>query len=74
METCMKACMEEKETFKGCQVNYRNDESFWVFQSDKDAITVYYQLNFHTKMEQELANTMCIELKNTQQCKPNVSI
>jgi len=42
METCMKACMEEKETFKGCQVNYRTDESFWVFQSDKDAITVYY--------------------------------
>ena len=70
----MMACMEEKLTFKACQIDYRPDESFWVFQSDKDAITVYFQLNFHTKMEQELANVLCIELKNTRQCKPGVSI
>ena len=74
MESCMMACMEEKLTFKACQIDYRPDESFWVFQSDKDAITVYFQLNFHTKMEQELANVLCIELKNTRQCKPGVSI
>ena len=31
IKSCMNAVMTEKETFKACQIDYRQDESFWVF-------------------------------------------
>ena len=54
---------QKEGTFNPCQVDYRKDEKFWVFQNNKD-VSVTFEVNFETVPDIELAKIFLRELND----------
>jgi len=55
----------KKNDFKPCQINYRKDERYWVFGSDKD-VRVIFEVNFTDAEDIALARIFLLEQKDTR--------
>jgi hypothetical protein len=60
--------LQGKEPGKPCQIDYRKDESFWVFPA-KDEVSVSFEVNLGSTEDQQLARIFLLELGD---CKRQV--
>lgn len=56
----MKAAMQGKP-IEPCEIPYRQDEKYWVFNPDKDEVQVFFAINFQNEVDQALARVMLLE-------------
>ena len=62
----MKMCLEKKgNEFKPCQIDYRREERFWVFASEKD-VSVTFEVNFESETDIALARIFLLELNDSK--------
>ena len=61
----MNCVKNKKNDFKPCQINYRKDERYWVFGSDKD-VRVIFEVNFTDAEDIALARIFLLEQKDTR--------
>ena len=62
----MKGCLDKKNAnFKPCQIDYRQDERFWVFASNND-VRVIYEVNFSSEEDKALARIFLLEVASTK--------
>ena len=60
----------KQDGFKPCQIDYRTEESYWVFGS-KDDVAVCFQVNFDNLTDQSLARIFLLELADSGRIVPN---
>lgn len=56
----MKAAMEQKQ-LEPVEVAYRASEKYWVMMPEKNAVHVYFAVNFTNDTDKSLARTMLLE-------------
>mmetsp|Transcript_17999 Transcript_17999/g.30648 ORF Transcript_17999/g.30648 Transcript_17999/m.30648 type:complete len:175 (+) Transcript_17999:203-727(+) len=68
-----KGVLESKQQFKPCQIDYRKDERFWVFGTDKD-LSVTFEMNFSEETDQALARIFLLELNDSKRNVMNAPV
>lgn len=66
----MKMCLEKKDGFQPCQLDYRKEERFWVFGSGQDVL-VTFEVNFDSVEDQALARIFLLELADAKRTVMN---
>lgn len=66
----MNVVQSKKGEFKPCQIDYRSDERYWVFGSDKD-VSMTVEVNFESETDQALARIFLLELNDSKRTVMN---
>ena len=61
----MQAILNNTAPPKPCQIDYRKDESFWVFPAEKD-VSVTFEVNLNSVEDQALARIFLLELADSK--------
>lgn len=61
----MNMALEGKSGFKPCQIDYRKNESYWVFGTDKD-VSVTFEVSFEGETDIALARIFLLELNDAK--------
>ena len=61
----MNLVLQNKSTHKPCQIDYRKEEKYWVFGSDKD-VNVTFEVSFDNETDRALARIFLLELNDSK--------